>query len=74
MSGWCQAASARWPTVLITIIVLFQLAVLYVRLNPAVFQAPVGKILGQPRRDLGVRQGLFTRAAHIALSSTFVDK
>ena len=31
MSGWCQAASARWPTVLITISVPFQLLVLYLR-------------------------------------------
>ena len=32
MSGWCQAASARWPTALITISVPFQLAVRKVRL------------------------------------------
>ncbi len=30
-SGWCQAASARWPTVLTTISVPFQPLVLYLR-------------------------------------------
>src|SRR5262245_1951841 len=31
MSGWCHAASARWPTALITIRVPFQLWVRYLR-------------------------------------------
>src|SRR5580700_2524246 len=48
MSGWCQAASARWPTVLITIKVPFQPWVLKVRL----IQPPSSRQCGNSRRSL----------------------
>ena len=54
MSGWCQAASARWPTVLITISVPFQLLVLYFRRIQPPSSCQCGSSLLEPLLDLGV--------------------
>ena len=67
MSGWCHAASARWPTVLITISVPFQLCVLYLRrIQPFSYAIAAGP--SQPLGDFVVRVGLFFCLGHGVLT------
>ena len=51
-SGWCQAASARWPTVLTTISVLFQPLVLYLRRIQPSSRYHLRQLVLQPGLDL----------------------
>ena len=61
MSGWCHAASARWPTVLITISVPFQLRGLVRPPDPAVLEGPARQVLRQRVAHFLVAQ-LFSRS------------